>query len=334
MKRVRFSSMWLYVFLITGISLACKNSTIINSSPSVGTTPSGPAESQISRDTEGKPFSTATPRTAAYLGDAFQKGGYFLLALSVSDPAVSGYYLTPEPGNRIILVEMILGNISGEMLSTNPLYALVVDSNGSAYQSVPAGILDGLPALDLFPGEQTGGIIGFKIPEKAEAARLAYPINFFGDVFIEASLAPAPPDHTPVAVSLSPEVPSSRMGDVVKQFGCSLTVTKVEDPSIPPAHISIENGYRMVAIEVIVENVSKPEELFAGGSSVTLVGSDGFVYLSKYDGRDGRLEFAKLEIGETAKGWISFILPENTAPLYLKYQTDIFAGNYLFAGLS
>jgi hypothetical protein len=334
MKRVGFSSIWLFVLLITGISLACENSAITSGTPSIDVAPSGSVAEQTIEKTEVINLHTEIPPTTTYLGDAVVQGGYYLIAVSVADPAPPAYFYTPEPGEKYLTVEVILGNISGESLASNPLNASLVDSNGIVYPSRPVGVQDQLPAADLFPGERIRGAIGFIISEKAEAATLVYDTYSLSGDYLKANLAPAPSNHTPVAVSITPKKPSSRRGDVVEQYGYSLTVTKVEDPSIPAVYIKVKNGYRMVAIEVVLGNVSQPEVLRVSPGAATLVDANGFVHREESDGRDGRLELVKLKIGETAKGWISFIIPENTTPLYLKYQTDIFEGNYLIAGVS
>jgi len=62
-----------------------------------------------------------------------EKDGYFLCALTVEDPAPPGVLYEAEAGKRLIAIEMVFGNISGEMVTTNPLDATLIDAEGYKY---------------------------------------------------------------------------------------------------------------------------------------------------------------------------------------------------------
>jgi hypothetical protein len=51
-------------------------------------------------------------------------------------------------------------------------------------------------------------------------------------------------------------------------------------------------------------------------------------------GRDGQIDALDLNTGEKAQGWVSFKIPENATPAYLKYQLQFFTGDYMETGLS
>ncbi|MBN1440496.1 MAG: DUF4352 domain-containing protein [Anaerolineales bacterium] len=332
MRKNGFSKIWFFGILIIGGSLAC-DSVLAGGLTKVNNPLSGSvAERTLTNSPVLQDPAEKSP-AAAYLGDAFVQSGYYLIAVSVADPAAPAYFTTPEPGYKLITVEVILGNISGEMLSSNPLNASLEDAEGIVYPARLVGIEGQLPSADLLPGERIGGAVGFIIPENARPATLAYEVMSMVGVYLTASLAPAPLNWDPVTVSILPAIPESGRGDVVEQYGYSMAVTQVLDPATPANYLKIKDGYRMAAIEVLLANVDQSEELRVSSGLATLVDSAGFVHLEEGDGRDGRMEPAKLKIGETVKGWICFILPETATPLYVKYQTDLFDGNYIIAGV-
>jgi hypothetical protein len=335
MKRGRVSSIWfLVILLLTGISLACESSTPANRSPTIGSAASGSVNGQSTRSNPtGLTITAASLQTEAYLGDAVQKDGYVLTALRVSDPAEPGLLSHPEAGKKFITVEVLIGNLSGRTLAINPLSAAIEDSAGYSYPAVLGGIVDQLRPADLDQGEQVRGIIGFTIPDDSRPASVKYSMNSMPYDYLQAGLLPPPSGHTPITVTITPKIPSSKMGEVVERFGYSITVLDVEDPSTPEVSSPIPNGFKLVACEVMLENVSGSEALSVNLLSAFLVDADGFVYSADYDGRDGQIRVAHLQIGEKANGWVSFTIPKDSSPLYFKYQTDIFAGNYLIAGL-
>lgn len=81
-------------------------------------------------------------------------------------------------------------------------------------------------------------------------------------------------------------------------------------------------GYKTVAVEVVLSNISGEKPLNVFYSHANLVDSEGFVYEASYGNRSDRLDMVDLGVGEKVKGWIEFIIPENAVPAYLKYTVD------------
>ena len=136
-------------------------------------------------------FPTATPvAPATYLGDQVEMEGYTLGALTVENPATRpGVFYQPQPGTKLIAVEIVVGNVAGEQFNSNPLYATLVDADGFL---VGAGntILEGeMEMLEVNPGERVRGWVGFIILEGSQPAILKYEIN---GVELTVGLAPRP----------------------------------------------------------------------------------------------------------------------------------------------
>jgi len=43
-------------------------------------------------------------------------------------------FYEPTPGFKLVAVEIVVGNVSGEMFTANPLSAMLVDANGFVYR--------------------------------------------------------------------------------------------------------------------------------------------------------------------------------------------------------
>ena len=336
MNKAHPNSIFLHMFLVWAvISLACgssapKDEPNPTEAPKISTATSEPAADQALVDT---PTVEALPE-AVYLGDAVQNYGYGISAVSVADPATPGILYEAETGKKLVAVEVIISNISGEVLSINPLYANLLDSEGFVYEPELGGADSQLNTMDLFPGEQVRDWISFKIPENATAANIKYMTEPFGSNFLQASLMPPPADHQQSTVSLTPNTQPSKLGDIVEQYGYSISATNVEDPAAPSIIYEPKQGQKLVAVEVVLGNNSGVEPLSVNPLNSYLVDSNGFVYGAELGGRDDQIAVMDLNVGEKIKGWISYTIPEGAVPASVKYQTEYFMSNYLTAGLS
>jgi hypothetical protein len=328
-KTHRFSVSLLACIILIVVSLACGSTTSTSETPRISTATS---ESGVTLSPATKPTTESLP-TESYLGDAVQDYGYALTALTVVDPATPGMFYQSEAGKKLVAVEIIVCNVSGELLGVNPLSATLLDSGGFVYQPELGGTDDQIATLDLNPGEQVRGWISFKIPENSTASSLKYLPEMFGNYYLKASLLPPPVGHIPIVLDLAPTIPSSNLGDVFEQFGYSLVATSVEDPARPGYFYTPRQGFKLVAVEITLGNVSGTEAFSVNPLYAYLVDSDGFVYDAELGGRDNQIAVLDLNVGEKVNGWVSFTITETTTPLYIKYEIGGFSSNYLIAGL-
>ena len=331
-------------------SLAC-GQTSPTSAPQVSTaTPAAaatqaPAEQEVGApEPTMAPTDTPVPTTPPtdtpapqplYLGDVVQQYGYLLSALTVEDSTTPGMFYEAEPGKKLVAVEVIIGNVSGELLDVNPLYATLVDSEGFIYQPELAARDGQIVTANLSPGEKAKGWIAFEMPEGAAAASIKYAVEAFGDEILQASLTLPPEGYTPNTEPLSvlPPSPEAKLGDVIEQYGYSLSATAVEDPTTPGMFYEAREGHKLVAVEIVVGNVSG-ETLNVNPLYTTLLDSNGFVYQPELAGRDDQLATVDLNVGEKAKGWVAFEIPEGAAPASVKYLVEMFSDKFLQVGLT
>jgi hypothetical protein len=279
-----------------------------------------------------KPVDTPQP---LYLGDVVEQYSYLLSAITVEDPTTPGMFYQAREGYKLVAVEIIVGNVSGETLSVNPLYATLVDNEGFVYHPELAGREGQILTVNLSPGEKARGWVAFEVPEGATVAGIKYAVDPFGGKVLQTSLIPPPEGYTPItkALSILPPLPEARFGDVAEQYGYSLSAANVEDPTTPGMFYQAREGYKLVAVEIIVGNISG-ETLSVNPLYAVLVDSNGFVYQPELAGRDGQLATTDLNDGERAKGWVAFEIPEDTSPVIIKYLVEVFSDNWMQVGLT
>ena len=132
-----------------------------------------------------------------------ESSGYTLAALGIADPAEPGFLYTAEAGKRLVAVEVLLSNNSGELLRVNPLYAELLDSDGFVYQAELGGSAEQIGVVELLPGEKVRGWIAFKAPDAATLKSLRYALDVFGAQTLQVELTAAPEGHVAVAGTTS-----------------------------------------------------------------------------------------------------------------------------------
>lgn len=283
-----------------------------------------------------EPTATPEPTKIPELGEVATAFGYSLSALKVEDPASKpGIFYEPEDGKKLIGVEFIVGNISGETVSTNVLYATLVDSEGFAYGAESGAVEDSITLLDITPGERVSGWAGFIIPEEANPASLKYAINGSSDEVLQVSLSEPEdtqdnepqPTHTPM-----PDL--ARLGDVVENYGYTLSAVTVEDPATNPGVFYEQTeGEKLVGVEFIVGN-SSGETFSSNVLYAALVDTRGFVYEAESGAVNNSIELLDVNQGEKVRGWAGFIIPEDATPAYFKYAISGSEDTTLVVGLN
>lgn len=111
------------------------------------------------------------------LGEIHELDGYSLRAAGLQDPAEAGMFYEPRAGERLVAVEVELGNGAGEKLNVNPLNALLVDRDGFVYPAVLAGHPGQLNPANLGRGQTATGWVTFSLPEGALPAGMKYVLS-------------------------------------------------------------------------------------------------------------------------------------------------------------
>jgi hypothetical protein len=278
-----------------------------------------------------QPTETPVPQRTAHMGDFVLNDGYSLTVLQVKDPAPPGTFFTAEPGKRLIAVEIVVGNVSGPVASTNPLNGVLLDDDRLTYRA-ELGAVGQLKLVELERGERVRGWIGFHIPDDAVPATFRFEL---GRVRLESSLLEPLDDHEPM---LEPEglfgvrddLP--RLGDLVEQDGYSLVAMGVADPASPGILYQPVPGMRVVAVDVIIGNVDG-REISSNPLRAYLIDSAGYVYTAELGGTRDQIELVDLGADERVRGWIAFEIPDDAMPAAIKYEMTSSPRIVVYTGL-
>lgn len=284
----------------------------------------------------GTPTNTPEPTAIPMLGDIVENHGYFLSAITLEDPASRpGRFYEPEQGKKLVAVEFVLGNISGNPTSSNVLNTTLVDADGFTYVVELASVEEQFGLFDLGTGEKVRGWAGFIIPEDAKPASIKYEVGgSSGQTLQTGLLAPEGgqietlsfPEYLP-----SPDLPS--LGDVVENYGYSLSTITLEDPANNPGRFyTPQTGKKLIAVEFIVGNVSG-EQTSTNVLNATLIDANGFLYEPELASVENQLDLVDINPSEKIIGWAGFMIPEDATPLILKYAFGGSSAKALMAGL-
>lgn len=318
------SAFALLALFVLALTIACGGSA--------ATTPAAPepaapvaADTAVSGATAAPEPLADTPvpiAAAQYLGDAVDGAGFGLAAVAVQDPATPGMFYEPEPGTRLVAVEVIVANTADEVQTVNLLSAAVVDADGFVVTPELASVDNQLATVALLPGQKVRGMVGFTLPENAVPVALKWTPNMFSGSSISASLAPPPDGHTAdnAAIAIPAPAIDTPLGQEAQDFGVGLTAVTLEDPATPGMFYDAEPGTRLVAVEIIVSNAGA-EAVSVNPLYTSLVDADGFVYEAELAGRDGQIDTMELAPGERVRGWVAFTIPEGAQPAGIRWNT-------------
>lgn len=295
-----------------------------------------PTKEAAPTETE-EPTEEPTPEQAeAYLGDFVNGGGIELAAYQVEDPTEPGSFYEKGEGMRLVAVEVELANVAIDPFTVNALDFVLQDEDGFTYQPELGGRDGGqISLVTLEPGERVRGWIAFELPEAAALRAVRYnPLFSFSDISLQTNLAPRPDGAAPL-LSTSRELPDlPNLGDVVEQGGYSLSAITVDDPSAAGSFVDVPDGHRIVAVEIVLGNISGAE-LSVNALSAFLVDTNGYVYGVELGGSaKGQIDVGDLQIGDRMKGWVAFIIPGDAVPEALKYEANMVTELFLRTGLS
>lgn len=285
-----------------------------------------------------EPTDTPEPVQEANLGDLVEQDGYSFAAVTVNDPATPGILFSPVEGEKLIAVEVVIGNVSAARITVNVLNATLLDNDGFTYQPELGGIDNQLDLVDLEPGQRVKGWIPFSIPESATAAKIKYEARSFPDTILQSKLTTltgesvANPDIPLTASGQLETAVYPPIGEVVENEGYSLVVEAVENPTTPGLLYDPTDGMKLVAIQIIVGNVSG-EVITVNALNTYLLDSDGYIYTAELAGRNEQIELVDLNVDERVRGWVAFEIPEDATPASVIYQVSGFPLIELQAGL-
>lgn len=323
--------------ILTATPASAATSAPAAATTAAGSTPAPTSASATTAPTIAPATATAevspTAAPLANLGDVIEVGGYSFSAVAIEDPATPGLLYQKQEGKRLVAVQVIIGNVSADVLTTNPLDITLLDADGFSYQADLGGRDGQLNLVTLQKGERVIGWTAYQIPTEAKLGKIRYSVSALSDVTLQSSLAERPAGQTALVgtARVAPTLP--KLGDTVKQGGYTLAVGALEDPTKAGQFYTPKKNMRLIAVELVLGNDSGAK-VTANPLYAYLVDTDGFVYTVELGGRNGQLTTVDLGPGDKVKGWVSFAIPTKAKLESVKYGIDPFSGLELNAGLA
>lgn len=127
----------------------------------------------------GEETPTATPPPPGIVGRTVRSGDYELLVNSVVDPYTpSDEFSQPDAGNRYVVLDVSITNVSSDSQDYNSYDFKLRDSDSFQYDSTYSDVQQELSSGSLLAGETIRGRLSFQVPESAQLTRLVFEPNF------------------------------------------------------------------------------------------------------------------------------------------------------------
>ena len=135
------------------------------------------------------PTATVAPPEPGTVGQTIRNGNFELLVHSIEDPYEgSDEFFQPEPGNRWVVVDVSIANVSTEAQDYAPFDFKLKDVDNFEYDPGFVDLPQSLSSGSLLPDDTVRGRIGFEIPASSDIVRLIFNPGFFGEGRIDIEL--------------------------------------------------------------------------------------------------------------------------------------------------
>jgi hypothetical protein len=251
-----------------------------------------------------EPEATAVPEAsepAVALGKIDERIVQDGVAYTVSEVAQTqelGPYSKAGEGEVFETLLLTIENVEQDKpVSYNLFYASLRDVDGYHYSAEILGDSQQLKSGELPKGDTIKGSVAFRIPADAKGLVFEYKVLSF--------------DATPpLSIALDDQnvEPAPVEGQRIEQDGVAITVTSVErtEKLLVPA----EEGKEFILIDLLVENISGPEQLSVNPFYFTAKDEESFEYTLELIIDRPTLKDASLFAGQRNRGIIAFEVPK------------------------
>jgi hypothetical protein len=135
---------------------------------------------------------------------------------------------------------------------------------------------------------------------------------------------PTPEVAVPTEPEGTPAPTLVKLGETAEGGGVSLTALQVIDPATPNESYTVEEGMRLVAVEVVVGNVSAAGHINVTGYSFSVWDIGGTSYVAALLSLDNLIATGELDAGEKLQGWTAFAVPVSANLVSIAFDPDMF----------
>ena len=274
--------------------------------------------------TGAAPPTSAVAPTGGEVSVSYEGNTLRLTLLQVVDNAPARKFLEPDPGKKLIAVQVRIVNDGPDIFSDVVSYgSTLIDSDNqqfdSGFGSTPIG--PELSIVTVGAGDVRSGWISFEVPEAAVAKQLQIE-PFFSGATARWDLTAPPVEPPPAPAVLPAAVAFNTPATLTTSDGDSVTVTAVQlvDPA-QPEFGEQDEGTRLIAVQVSFTNNGPAVFSESPDAIIDVIDSAGQTSRSTYSGTtagpgfDGSIDLAA---GETRVGFVALEIPADAQPVKLQ----------------
>jgi hypothetical protein len=221
------------------------------------------------------PTPTPTGSVTPSSGTTVEGNGYALTVLTFQNPSnMPDYAYSPVAGQHLVGVQIIVRNISGATFTSYYSNAILIDTFGTLYQAKGSIIQGQIQSIDVQPGQQVQGWVGFQVPDGAPLTGLRYTFGSSG-VTLQVGLPPSSTSAQAVSAAASvsagagtPTVTPTNTGNPVPTV--TLTNTAGPMPTMTPTPTNTTMAMAPLSpTAVLAQQQDVPRQSAAAQSLVT-----------------------------------------------------------------
>lgn len=329
MKKITWAFILLVIILISTLSAGCQSEKEPAKTGDLGTE-SQSADGIVLDSKAGQVYK---------VGDIIGAGNTILVVLGW-DLYPGGSQFPPQEGHKHFALDVMLANQGKDPFDFSPGNSMTLkDLSGNVYyMNSFSGYVTGniSPAGEIIPGEILRGMVGFQVPEdQVEFVLILEPDQHdLGEISVNLGSTPvslAPPTN----LNLSIQQKIYQIGDSAEILGQIIQVIGVAYPADEEI-TRPQEGFKSIVVDLQVENQGDGTLYFTGSNQMYLKDSTGQKYsddpLALPAGSDDHV-IGSLEPGESIRGQMAFLIPEDAGGLIFIFDPDMFEFGKVFISL-
>jgi hypothetical protein len=297
---------------------------------------SSPTPNSGSGEEQPTEESTVSGPTSAKVGDVFRNGYLRLVVLGWQDVKPTDR-VKPEPGNKIIRVDVAAVNLWNGLLECRDSFFTIKDSDAREYtQTVDlASGSSGYTNDYIFPGERMTASFGFQVPQESSGFILVMKedsYNHLNRVLIDlGSQSGIQEPPATIEGEVPPEIQAADSTASCGKWNIHINAAKI--PTVASEYTSmLGSGLKILLTDLTLENTDSSDKSLSVSDMFWLQESSGQRYGQSFIAESisrGQVQGSFFSYGTTAtsgekiRGWIGFDVPASVAAPYLVFWCGV-----------
>jgi hypothetical protein len=248
--------------------------------------------------------------------------------LALADNAAAPQYLPPDPGDKLVSVQIRLVNSGAQPVDVSPeTGATLIDGSNQQFTSsfTSSGAGPALSTVRILPGDVRSGWLTWEVPKASVPTKLQWKLNF-GDNGAQWDLTQ--PAQAPIAAPavIAPATAFNTPATLHGNDGVAMTVAAMRVVDNAKSQLPVQDaGTRLVAVQFTFTNAGQNSHTDYPDFAVDMIDADGQQYTASIFGTtagpgfDGEID---LSPGDSRTGFLAFEVPKNAQVVKVQVRLD------------